>query len=357
MAGLGILGGIGEALQSGVGQYDKEREYKRQIALMQMQQQNKKSELGIERAGLLSKNVDYDPTKPEGEQYGLTDVGKQLKDAEATEAQGKAGMYKPMGDDTSRYIGKLTGAMTGDQSIKPPSNMSSEQVKMLGIPAMNTGMARVAVANANLGNKTDQSASAAGQSFEKDPILEMSTKTKNSLDRAQSILNNPNKPVTAADLNLAYNDYINAVDASGQATDGKIHRELPETWETWWNAQKFKIGTPDDIRNDKAGAQQIELLRQNVNQVRGDISSAVSDRASRIGSSYQYVNNPKTKKTVQDKVKQYSSGFGEQGSGLLGSQNQAPPESSDQEDKKAVQWAQTHKNDPRAVKILKLHGM
>ena len=47
-----------------------------------------------------------------------------------------------------------------------------------------------------------------GHDFEADPIIKLSKTNTNALVRSENILNNPNLPVTAKDLNLTYNDYI-----------------------------------------------------------------------------------------------------------------------------------------------------
>ncbi len=152
----------------------------------------------------------------------------------------------------------------------------------------------------------NQNAAEAGQKFENDPILKASKGSINSLTRSVSILDNPNKPVTTKDLNLAYTDYINAVANGGAATEGKISRELPETFEQTWNEVKQKGGTNDDLRKSPAGAELIDMLRENIHTVNKDLKGAISDQAKNLGQSFGSNTNPKVQKTVADKLKTYT---------------------------------------------------
>ena len=150
-----------------------------------------------------------------------------------------------------------------------------------------------------------------------DSILKLSRNNLNSLDRSTSILNKPSdQPVTSKDLNLAYNDYINAVSAGGAATEGKIARELPETFEQKLNEIKQKFGDNSDLRSDPSGRALISLLSKNISTVKGDISNAVSDRAndyfnSGINSPNPYVQNmAKQKLQHYDVAGKYTAAYG-----------------------------------------------
>lgn len=166
--------------------------------------------------------------------------------------------------------------------------------------------ARAAPQNARLEETKNQNASKSGDSFENDPIIKLSKTNLNSLTRSQSILDNPNKPVLTKDLNLAYNDYINAVAAGGAATEGKIQRELPESFDTNWNDLKAKAGKFDDLRQDPTGAQLISMLKENISTVRGDLSKAVEEQAARRFDDYTANTNPKVQDTVKKKLKTYA---------------------------------------------------
>jgi hypothetical protein len=145
----------------------------------------------------------------------------------------------------------------------------------------------------------------AGKSFDTDPIIKMSQTNVNSLKRSQNILENPKLPVTAKDLNLAYNDYINAVAAGGAATEGKISRELPETFETEFNNLRMKAGDLADLRKSDSGRHLIDQLRGRINGVNDDIHHAISDRASDLYSTYSTA-NPETEAVARRKLRQYA---------------------------------------------------
>lgn len=157
-----------------------------------------------------------------------------------------------------------------------------------------------------LDNSKANTGDEAGQAFEKAPIIAASKNNLNSLTRSQSILSNTSKPVTAKDLNLAYNDYINAVAAGGAATEGKIHRELPENFDVQWNDIKGKFGQFDDLRKDPTGAQLIGMLNNNIGTVRKDLSDAAGQQALDVHDSFANNPNPYVQKTIRDKLQRYN---------------------------------------------------
>lgn len=213
------------------------------------------------------------------------------------------------------------------KAITSGFGMQGQQIRASGIKGL-TG-----VKQDQLEETKNKNAGAVGQEFEKDPIIKMSKTNLNALTRSMNILENPNKPVTAKDFNLAQTDYINAVAAGGAATEGKIHRELPETLVTKWNELKQKIGENDDLRKSPAGKELIDLLRQSIRMVRDDISSAISEQALNLHDSNKFSTNDKVKQTIKDKLKTYNPKAyqqiygGESGSsGLLKPQQEAVSE-------------------------------
>lgn len=218
-------------------------------------------------------------------QTALSDWGKQISDK-----------------NVSGF--KLDQTMQNSPAMKDVVDLikSKNSAEAMGAKAN----AYTAVGMGRLDETRNQNAVQAGAAFEKDPILKSSKVSLNSLDRSLSILNNSTKPVTAKDLNLAYNDYINSVAAGGIATEGKIHRELPDTWAQSWNELKQKAGENDDLRKDPVGQQLIELLRNNIGTVRVDLGNAVANQAQNIAADFQSNTNPKVRETVSQKLKTYS---------------------------------------------------
>lgn len=168
--------------------------------------------------------------------------------------------------------------------------------------------ARTAMSGERLGQTQNKDAGQVGKEYENNHLIATSKNNLNSLTRSQSILSNPDKPVLAKDLNLAYNDYINAVAAGGAATEGKIHRELPENWEVGWNDLKTKAGQFDDLRQNPTGQKLIQMLGQNIGAVRNDLQSAVSDQAYDIFQNNASSTNPKAVEVNKSKLKAYAPG-------------------------------------------------
>lgn len=206
-------------------------------------------------------------------------------------------------------MAKLENAIQGERN-----KYASEQIglkKALAQQAHAEQMAKLQMDRFGLtagrfGEIQNKNSSQAGQAFESDPILKLSKTNLNSLDRSKSILENPNKPVTAKDLNLAYTDYINSVAAGGAATEGKITRELPESFATEWNTLKGKVGQFDDLRKDPTGAKLIGMLHENINTVSNDLHGAIENQAQNIHDSYKYSDNPKVQQVIRDKLATYT---------------------------------------------------
>jgi len=196
--------------------------------------------------------------------------------------------------------------------------------------------------------QTSKDAGAVGSAYEHDPILKASKMSKNSIDRAISILNNTSKPVTATDLNLAYNDYINSVAVGGAATEGKISRELPENWDVKWNMFKQEAGKIDDLRKSPVGAELIDMLKNNMAKVKDDLKTAVAEQATNIHSNYLNSTNQKAIETNKRKLKEYAPDAYNQ---------MYDPQAIQDEHNSAIEWAKKNPNDLAAKKILSLHGM
>ena len=156
-----------------------------------------------------------------------------------------------------------------------------------------------------LEEQKNQNSVQAGHAFEADPIIKLSKTNLNSLTKSLSILDNPHKPVTTRDLNLAYTDYINAVAAGGAATEGKINRELPHTFETEFNDIKQYFGTNDDIRKDPAGAKLLKMLRENIASVQTDMRDQIGAQASSLYKNYAAHTNPKVQNIAKSKYRLY----------------------------------------------------
>lgn len=321
----GLLQGLAEGLKSGFGAYQTERSYqdkKRQDA-EELALKKRASDLQQKQydAGIFEKGVVEKPPGADGTSGGFA----YTPDVQAKKDYETAG-YDPNSERSQRSnqiaAGVLNSASPGMGKIIPKGTSATELAEgekgFLG-KAVTGGFGtqgraltseRIKGSNdaraAALDERKNVNAANAGKEFEHDPIIKVSKTNLNSLTRSQSILDNPNKPVTAKDLNLAYTDYINAVAAGGAATEGKINRELPETWATEFNNFKAKGGEFDDLRKSTTGAKLINMLKENISTVRSDIQQAAADQALSIHGIYSANTNQKVQDTIKNKLKAYA---------------------------------------------------
>lgn len=291
------LGGLLGGLESGVNSYQsaKARQEQKQSQMMQRALELKKS--GYTQNPETGELTEEQATPEYIKQYRGLLEGAGFEHPEEVIPEGVSRRALEEG-----AVSKAISGSYGMQGRLLSNDRMSERNRIMG---------------EQLSERKNKSATQAGQDFEHDPILKTSKTSLNSLNRSSSILENPNKPVTTKDLNLAYQDYINAVAAGGTATEGKIQRELPETWEQDWNAFKSKAGEFDDLRKTDTGRKLIQMLHENIRTVKGDLNNAMADQATNIHESYKYNNNQQVKKTVDDKLKKYGGGLPSQQKGLV----------------------------------------
>lgn len=238
-----------------------------------------------------------------------SDVSQAKQEMAKATVGAQAKILKLPSDQTSNLLDMIDN-MSGSQidgSLKEGSPLGDLAKGTLAANAASNKMAGlVGIKQEQLAETKNQHSDDAGKAFETDPIIKLSKTSLNSLDKSQSILSNPNKPVTSKDLNLAYNDYINSVAQGGAATEGKITRELPETWEQSWNELKGKAGDFDDLRQSPTGAKLIDMLNQNISTVRGDMQGQISNQAQNIYSNYGANSNPQVQQVAKSKLQKYS---------------------------------------------------
>lgn len=251
-----------------------------------------------------------DPTSPESQMMGSM-MKASVQNNQLLSDDQKAQMLKTLQGKSALELNQMAGQpifkdlQENNKLFQTLSNKS--EIAEAKAEAMKQALAMTAgFRQQNNDIKTDAAAAKAGQSFENDPIIKSAKGSINSLKRSSSILDATDKPVTTKDLNLAYTDYINAVANGGAATEGKISRELPETWEQEWNTLKQKAGENDDLRKTRTGAALVDMLRKNIHTVTNDLGSAVSEQAKSVGGSYGSSTNQKVKDTVARKLKAYT---------------------------------------------------
>lgn len=238
-----------------------------------------------------------------------SDVSESKRQMAKTTLGAQAKILKLPGDQTSSLMSMIDN-MSGSQidgALKeggPLGDLAKGQLAATASANKMNGL--IGVKQEQLAETKNQHSDDAGKAFETDPIIKLSKSSLNSLDKSQSILSNPNKPVTSKDLNLAYNDYINSVAQGGAATEGKITRELPETWEQSWNELKGKAGDFDDLRQTPTGAKLIGMLNENISTVRKDMQGQISNQAQNIYSNYGANTNQQVQQVAKSKLQKYS---------------------------------------------------
>lgn len=185
-------------------------------------------------------------------------------------------------------------------------------------------------------------------------------KVNNSLDRALSLLNG-NTPLTATSMNMAKQDLANAVAPGGAATEGKVSRELIDSYMEKLNQFEQRAGAVKDIR--KQEPELVGNLRDMTNQIKEDWSSAMARQAEDVHDSYKYNTNEKVKDTIKDKLMRYAPKSYEERYGGGSSKNRGLIQSAQQgqasthpQDSAAVEWANANPKDPRSAAILKANG-
>jgi hypothetical protein len=244
---------------------------------------------------------------------GMDVSGLDLLHKDPTYSQNLGHLLNQMADPTSKP--DFTNAnellsQAGPEVVKMAEAAGQQRAMLLA------GQAKAQAINNGQGGRVDemrnQNAVAAGDHIEKDDIIKNSKKNLNSLMKSYSILTKLNGTLTAKDLNLAYNDYINATAPGGAATEGKVDRELPETWAQELNTLSQRIGDTKDLRKDPAGMKLIEELKANMFNVKRDMNSQIVNQFNSIADNYKSNTNPRVQDTINTKraayMKAYASG-------------------------------------------------
>ena len=187
--------------------------------------------------------------------------------------------------------------------------------------------ARAAPQIGKLNEQKNENSISAGNDFDKDPIISASKTNLNSIAKSSSILTNSKTPLTAKGFALAYNDYINATAPGGAATEGKVNREIPDTWVQKYNDFMQNAGDTQDMRSTPQGKALVDDLLTNMGTVKNDLSSQIADQADSKFNSYASADpakggtNAQVWNTVKGKLKQYAPGAYDQRFGNAPKQN------------------------------------
>lgn len=176
---------------------------------------------------------------------------------------------------------------------------------------------RLQLQQSRFGETQSQNAAKAGQSLETDKLIQDMSTARYSLSRGKSLLTG-NMPLTYNNLNAVQQDVINGMTAAGQSSEGKVSREMQESWIGKWNDLKAKAsqyGENNDIRKQDPGlAKQIGGL---LDEVDSTVGQNMADRKKHLASSYGQTSNAKVRATIDQKLKEDNTPQGLMSPGLV----------------------------------------
>ncbi len=258
----------------------------------------------------------------------------QLEDAPLNpQEQGKQKLdvFKAGGAGTYDENGNLTGVQVDPDSMNMLKIQNGLQKNQF---TQGLQRDRLNLMKDRFGETQSQNAAKAGKDIEEDPVNRGAAEARQSLSRGKSLLTGKN-PLTYNNLNAVQQDVISGMTKGGQSSEGKVNREMQQSWIGRWNDLKAKAGQygeDNDIRKQDPGLyKQISDL---LNEVDGSIAHNMAERTKSLATSYGQTSNKKQKAVVEQKVKQYSaSDDNAQGlvpnglvrPGLVGGGQSAPP--------------------------------
>jgi hypothetical protein len=345
MADWGLLGGLAEGLKEGFTSYRDTKKAALDEALKKRSAQ----------ADLLSKGLEIDPETGEVVPTKLTaakqayDLGEYDKESDQSKrtAAFAGGVAKDAGLDNvdfSGMSGKEIGGENGifGKALTAKAALAARQMSNDRFQQnIDLNKQKVENSRGRLDLSKDKYGSEAGQAVEKDPIVKQLKTTTNSLDRALSMLDGK-EPVTAKNFAIIQQDMINAMAPGGAATEGKVNREMVETFAAHLNDLMLKFGSVQDLRKE-----QPEIFNQLKNQmleIKKEYKKSQATQVNDITNSYKYSNVPQVKKTIKEKQDRYATV--EDAPGLIPPQGLVTqPKLDEATTQKALEWANAHEKD------------
>lgn len=378
MADPGLLAGIGAGLQGAVGGFATSQELQRRA----LENKQRQQALGFQQqAEMLGHGLEKDENgnlrlnanaQKEQEVKGLMAQNAiDESDKDSSRSANKRAFIKGLMNSASQGSGdtNVPDTMSGSELDENKTLLGDVLKGTYGMQGRQMTSDRVGQSNDikrdNLNERKNQNAVHAGLAFENDPIMKQTKQTTNSLNRALSIANG-NTPVTSQNFNMLQQDLINAVAPGGAATEGKVNRELVDTLAGKLNELNTKFGNIQDLRKEQP--QVFGQLVSLIKQVKSDYGQAQQERAQDLADAFKYSTNSRLQNTVNDKKSRYlqndpanssDQGLLNKATGATGGGNSGPTGNAglSAQDQQAITWASANKSDPRAQKILQLHGM
>lgn len=172
--------------------------------------------------------------------------------------------------------------------------------------------ASMAMRGDRLDETKDQHGINAGKALEDDSMVKAMKGTRQNIARARSIMNGKT-PVTAQTFAMLQQDAINAAAPGGAATEGKISREMLDTFAAKLNDIQARFGNVKDLRTEQP--QVFAQLKGMLDQMDGEYQKGIAQRVQDLAGNYAHSSNSKVRAVIGDKLKQY--GTDDNGQGLL----------------------------------------
>lgn len=358
MPDYGLLGGLGQGLQAGFQAYMGERKHQeetRSNALAKALQAKlggvqlnaagtgyddtpEKAEQG--RVGLLkttAEGQEYDPKSPHAGLLRNIAI-QQIKSAHPDYSDEQVSKIVPEGLSASQYkeaAGLLKPELSGYynmQGRKYQADTSRENARE-----------RNEIARGGLDLRSKNAANSINKEVMHDKVVQATDMQNNSIAKGLQQLNSKDKPITLQMLNEIQNDYANAITGGRQAAQGTIHDQQMQTLEgKAANLKQYITGNPAQA----ATPQQIAYFKTAFKELQG-------------------LNQGIRKQRVQTLTQGAQNAYGDQGAfgNVISNLNQnaggesLAPQEITPEDQQAIAWAKANPKNPKALQILKLHGM
>ena len=221
--------------------------------------------------------------------------------------------------------------------------MNAQNMMGLRKEGLENQKTRLGLQERRFGETQNQNAATAGHKLIDDPLVNDMSTARYSLSRGKALLTG-DMPLTMNNLNAVQQDVINGMTKGGQSSEGKVSREMQDSWIGHYNnlmAKAGRYGPDNDIRKQDPGlAKEIGGL---LDEVDGTIAKNITDRQNKLSQSYGQTSNPKVRATVDKILKgneQPAEGLVKPGlvkQGLVGGGQAAPPQ-----DPKIAGYASQH---------------
>lgn len=189
------------------------------------------------------------------------------------------------------------------------ANMAGKRLDMQG--------QRLDLQKQRFGETQSQNAASAGKTLQDDSLVKEFEKSRANLARGKSLLTGTT-PLTYNNMNAVQQDIISALSSGGVSSEGKVSREMQESYRGRWNnllAKMGQYGADNDIRQQDPGlAKQVLSL---LNEVDGAVAKNLLARKQKLAGAYTQHSNKKVQATVKQQIDDAQNGLVQPEEGLV----------------------------------------